>query len=172
MLDYKFTMDARGVIQGFKKLAERLPEAAYRGLRRIAVGVFDNAHQWLSGAGGGTRGYKNVWSATGYQRVKTKMGAAPGGYPVPVRTGHLRRSLAWLAPGASKSGDVGTVSAGRDEFIVFNSAAYASDVFLGKGRHAAFGPRDALKDALDMFNQGANAEMIMGQEVQREINRA
>jgi hypothetical protein len=172
MLDLKVTIDNdKVVIAGLEKIAARMPGAVNRGLRRSAAGIYAIGMQWLSGKGGQTRTYSREWSAGGEVRTKKKYGAAPGGYPVPVRTGHLRRSLNWLAPGQSKSGDVGIFTAGPNEVVVFNSASYARAIFLGLGSSAQFGPRDALKDALEMFNRGAQIQQMIGEEIQKEINK-
>lgn len=172
MLDLKVTIDNdKVVIAGLEKLAAEMPGAVSRGLRRSAAGIYAIAYQWLSGKGGGTRTYSREWSAGGEVRKKKKMGAAGGGYPVPVRTGHLRRSLGWLAPGNSKSGDVGTFKAADDEVVVFNSARYAANVFLGRGSSAKFGPRDALRDALNYFNHGGQIQQMISEEIRKEINK-
>ncbi|HAR46635.1 MAG TPA: hypothetical protein DCS05_10875, partial [Nitrospiraceae bacterium] len=90
MLDLKVTIDNdKVVILGLEKLAAEMPGAVKRGLRRSGAGIYAIAMQWLSGKGGGTTTYSREWSAGGEVRTKKKYGAAPGGYPVPVRTGHL-----------------------------------------------------------------------------------
>jgi hypothetical protein len=153
MLDLKVSIENdKVVVQGLQDLADRFPAAIKRGLKRIAAGIFGHAYQWLSGAGA------NVSNVPG------------GGYPIPVRTGHLRRSLDWLAPGESKSGDAGTFRAGDDEVVIFDSASYAPAVFLGRGSSAAYGPRDAVKDALDLFNHGDKIRWTLGEEIRKEIN--
>jgi len=131
-----------------------MPGAIKRGLRRIAAGIHAIAYQWLSGPGA------------------KKSYVSGGGYPVPVRTGHLRRMLDWLAPGDSKSGDIGAFTAGDDEVVIFDSASYAPAIFLGRGSSDKFGPRDALRDALDYFNHGGQIQQILGEEIRKEINKA
>jgi hypothetical protein len=154
LLDLKVTIENdKVVIQGLQDLAREMPQAIKRGLRRSAAGIYAIAFQWLSGPGA------------------QKSGIPGGDYPVPVRTGHLRRSLDWLAPGQSKSGDVGTFKAGDDEVVIFDSALYAPAVFLGRGSSAKFGPRDALKDALDYFNHGGQIQQMIGEEIRKEINK-
>ncbi len=153
MLNVRVIIDGEAVERSLKSLAERFPDAVNRGLERMAVGIYGLAGQWLNGPGA------------------KKSNIPGGGYPVPRRTGHLWRSLIMLGPGESKSGDVGTVSAQNNEFIITDTASYAPAIFLGLGSSAKFGPRDALRDALDLFNHGANAEMLIGQEIQKEINK-
>ncbi len=154
MLDLKVSIEGdKVVINGLDRIAKELPNAVKRGLKRSAVGIFDHAKQWLSGPGA---------KASNIPR---------GGYPVPVRTGHLRQSLDWLAPGESKSGDIGTFTAGEDEVVIFDSASYAHVIFLGLGSSKAYGPRDALKDALDLFNHGANIQRVIEEEVRKELNK-
>lgn len=172
MLNVKITpINEKIVIEDLGAFAENFRPATMRGLERAAAGIFELAHDWLSGPGGGTVTYKREWSAGGEVRRKKKYGNPPGGYPVPVRTGHLRRSLAWLGPGESKTGDVGSVTAGDDEFIIFNSASYALAVFLGLGSSSAYGPRDAIADAFMMFNHGGGIQRLISEEVRKEIHK-
>jgi hypothetical protein len=172
MLDIKVSIENKEVvIQGLDKLGFGIDIAATKGLQRATVGIFGIAFQWLSGAGGQTRTYSREWSAGGEIRRKKKYGAAPGGYPVPVRTGNLRRLLNWLWPGESKSGDAGTFTAGPDEFVIYDSASYAAAVFLGRGSSAPYGPRDALRDALELFNHGGMIQQLIGEEITKEMNK-
>jgi hypothetical protein len=176
MLDLKVTIENdKVVVQGLQNLAARFPGAVKRGLRRSAAGIYSIAFQWLSGPGGA--GKKQRSDYTGFTKksgeaVSFRSFHTSGGYPVPVRTSHLRRQLDWLAPGGSKSGDLGTFKAGDNEVVIFDSALYAPAVFLGRGSSAKFGPRDALKDALEMFNRGAQIQQIIGEEIRKEINQA
>ena len=154
MLNIKVNMkNETVVVDGMRDLASRFPDAVMRGLERSAAGIFSYAYKWLSGAG------------------SKKSRIASGGYPVPVRTGHLRRSLDWLAPGETKTGDLGTFSAGSDEVVIFDSAEYAPDIFLGLGSSQKFGPRDALRDALFLFDHGGNIQRVISEEIQKEINK-
>ncbi len=172
MLDVKITVDENKIVlENLERLGNNLKPAAMRAVERVAGGTYDGAMQWLSGPGGQTRSYSREWSAGGEVRKKKQYGAAPGGYPVPVRTGHLRRSLAWLAPGQSKSGDVGTVTAGEDEFIIFDSASYALQIFEGTGSSAAYGPRNAILDSFEMFNRSGQIQQLVGEEVRKEIDK-
>jgi hypothetical protein len=141
------------VIQGLQKLADEFPGAIKRGLKNIGRGVYAEAYQWLSGPGA------------------KKSNIPGGGYPVPVRTGHLRRSLDFLDPGQSKSGDVGTFTAGDNEVVVFDSASYASAVFMGRGSSSPYGERDALRDGLDVFDRTKGIAFAIDLEIRKEINK-
>ncbi len=154
MLELKVEIkNGKVILDGLRDLAREMPGAVRRGLKRIAAGIYGHAFQWLSGAG-------------------AKASNVPGGgYPVPVRTGHLRRSLDWLSPGESKSGDLGAFTAGPDEVVIFDAASYAPAIFLGLGSSEPYGPRDALKDALYIFDHGGNIQRVIGEEVTREINK-
>lgn len=145
MLDVKVIGD-KVVVSNMTGLAGEMPNAIKRGVTRIAKGVHREAYAWLSGAAG-----------------------APGGYPVPVRTGHLRRMLDWLQPGQSKTAEWGTVSAATNEAVVYDSAIYSDVIHEGKGSSAKFGPRQFLTDALERFNTGDRVTVILEQEVQKDI---
>lgn len=87
--------------------------------------------------------------------------SATGAYPVPVRTGHLRRSLAMLFPGQSKAG----LSAGLDEAIVYNPAAYAWAIHQGREDMGTEGRpflSDAVKDTLGLLDGIAQNELDRG----------
>jgi len=176
MLNLKVTIENdKVVVQGLQDLARQFPVAIKRGLRRSAAGLYAIGCQWLSGKGGA--GKKQRSDYTGFTKksgeaVSFRSFHTSGGYPVPVRTGHLRRSLDWLAPGDSKSGDLGTFKAGDDEVVIFDSALYAPAVFLGRGSSEKFGARDALRDALELFNHGGQIQQILGEEIRKEINKA
>jgi len=168
------------VIQNLAHLAAEMPKAVDRALVRAAIGIERAAHDYLSGAGGAgkskRRDYEGFerknWGAAGkshYQTFRSYQGA--GGYPVPVRTGHLRRSLAWLRPGTSKTGDSGTFSAGDHEVVIFDSAEYANAIHEGKGSSAKFGRRPYLQNALQLFNQGDRIRQIMEEEIGKEIEK-
>src|SRR5512139_1469234 len=100
MLDITVTTKGdKVVIEGLGRFRSALlGEAIRSGLERVAKGVQRGASELLSG----------------------KKEPA-GGYPVPVRIGHLRRSLDWLKPGETKTGEAGTFTAGKHESVVYNS---------------------------------------------------
>ena len=122
------------ILEGLRQAAEDMPGAVKKGLSNVAIGVNNVAFDWLSGAGKGD--------------------VAAGGYPVPVRTGHLRRLQNWLKPGQSKSGEAGTFRAGAMEVLVYNSASYARSIHDGLGSSGKFGRRPFLEDGFKQFNEG------------------
>jgi hypothetical protein len=154
MLDLRVEIkNDRVVMQGLEKLAREFPGAVKRGLKNIGRGVYQQAFQWLSGPGA------------------KKSNIPGGGYPVPVRTGHLRGRLDWLDPGQSKSGEAGTFTAGDMETVVFDSASYAGDIFSGSGSSGPYGERDALRDGLDVFDRTRGVVFTIDLEIRKEINR-
>ena len=168
MLDIRVTIEGhKVVIEGLQKLGTKINAATRRGLERIGKGVFSEAYDWLSGTG-----------ALYIQRLSKKTGkfyrqkfleTSAGGYPVPVRSGHLRGRLAWLKPGEVKSAGGRTFFAFLNETVIYNSADYAETIFEGKGTSAAYGPRDALKDGLNRFNQGGKIKDILEEEIHKEL---
>lgn len=184
MLKVQITVSGdRVAIANLGTLAEQFPAAIKRSLKRIAAGTHREAHAFLSGAGAGQsisrrtrQRLADAGDITGFtkktgERVDFKLYQNSGGYPVPVRTGHLRRMLDFLYPGQSKSGPSGTFTAGPMETVIFNSAAYASAIHEGRNSSAKFGPRSFLTDALMRFNEGAQIKRIVEEEINREIAR-
>lgn len=160
MLDISVKVEGdKVVIEGLNKFAAEMPGSVRRGLERVAKGIFREASAWLKGPGNKASTRKGI------------AGSMPGSYPVPVRTGHLRRSLGWLKSGASKTGDVGTFTAGPDEVVIYNSARYASSIHEGTGTSAKYGPRRFLKDALEIFNRGEGIKKVIEEEIQKTIKR-
>lgn len=148
MLDIKIEGD-KVIIDNLQHLkSEGMVSAILRGLERIGKGIFREAYAWLSGAKGN-----------------------PGSYPIPVVRGWLRRQLNWLKPGESKTGEVGTFTAGNMETVIYDAAIYADPVFHGKGSSAKYGERDALKDALRIFNQGDRIKAVLEEEIGKEIKK-
>lgn len=154
MLDIQITIEGdKVIIQRLQKFADRIPDAAEIGLSKIGKGIHREAYEWLSGPG-------------------AKASNVPGGgYPVPVRTGHLRRRLDWLEPGKSKTTEAETFTAGPTEIIVYDSAEYAATIHEGRGSSAKFGPRRYITDALEIFNRGARIKKIVEKEIQKEIDK-
>ena len=167
MLDIRVTIEGQKVvIEGLQKLGPKINAATRRGLERIGKGVFGQAYYWLSGPGSV---FENRTSKSGKQYRKKVADYLPGGYPVPVRIGHLRGRLAWLKPGEAKSADGQTFFAFLNETVIYDSADYAEDIFEGKGTSAKYGPRDALQDGLARFNQGGRIKDILEEEIQKEL---
>lgn len=145
------------ILDGLRQAAEAMPGAVKRGLTNVAIGVNNAAFDWLSGAGGANK--KTTTKYVGFvrkdgteQEFRTYQGS--GAYPVPVRTGHLRRLQNWLKPGQSKSGEAGTFRAGDMEVVVYNSASYARSIHDGLGSSRKFGRRPFLEDGFKKFNEG------------------
>jgi hypothetical protein len=164
MLNVQVTIDDKALT----RLGTGLQPAIRRGLGRIVKGVHRKADDNLSGAGGLGRG--KVQKYTGFTR---KSGEAQtfrnmtgsGKYPVPVRTGNLRRLLDFVLPGQTKSSGGKTFSSSMDSVIVFDSALYAMTIHEGKGSSAKFGRRAFLTDGLLQFDTGGRMRTIMEEEV-------
>ncbi len=175
------------IIEGLQQLAAEMPRVVKRGLKRVAIGVHREAMDFLNGAGGmnsyetrTSKGGKQYQKKTGskvemYDGFTRASGEAQqfkrftdsGGYPVPVRTGNLKRLLDFLAPGQSK----GSFTAGPFEGVVFDSAGYATVIHDGNGSSAKFGPRPFLTDALKRFNQGDQIAATLEDELRTEIKK-
>jgi hypothetical protein len=116
--------NARRIAEIFADRRAKWDAALPRAMRRAVVAVEVRASELLTGAGG------------------------TGSYPVPVRTGTLRRAL-------------GSRVVGRTEGIVFNTAGYARAIHTGqiatgyKGRgRKQVGPRPFLSDAVERARPG------------------
>lgn len=158
MLDISVKIEGdKVVIAGLNRFAAELPAAVQRGMERVAIGIYREASAWLNGPGSKVSVRKGV------------KGSQAGAYPVPVRTGNLRRSLNWLKSGESKTGDAGTFTAGANEIVIYNAARYADIIHEGRGSSAKFGPRRFLTDALKIFNQGNQIKTIIEEEINKEI---
>ena len=137
------------IIRDLPTASMRIPAAADRALTRSAKGIYREAFSFLSGPG-------------------AKASNVPaGGYPVPVRTGFLRQALDWVAPGQSKAGVQGVVTAGKNEALIYDSAEYARVIHEGTGSSATFGPRAYLIDGLEKFNEGDHIQHIFEEELRR-----
>lgn len=155
------------VINNLQGLISDYPKAIQRGMSRSVKGIHRLAVDFLSGAGS-----KGIYVTTksGGKRWKKRDTPIPGGgYPVPVRTGNLRRMLDFVEPGRSKSSNGSTFTAGPMEAIVYNSAEYARVIHTGTGSSAKFGPRKYLYDALDQFNQGNRIADNISEEISADI---
>jgi len=99
------------------------------------------------------------------KNLSGKAGAAPGSDPIPVRTGHLRRSEDYILPGRAKSGI--TTKAGQAMLV--NTASYAHAIHEGNGPHAVFGPRPFMEDAVPAIRARMPKTMIVA--MQRSLSR-
>lgn len=171
-LNLQLTIEGdKAIIEGLNKISKELHPAAMRGLQKSAIGIYGEANKFLSGAGAkGT--HREVTSKTGKKYLKWEKRSSPvpsGGYPVPVRTGWLRRSLAWLKSGESKTGEAGTFTAGPHEVVIYNPAAYAHAIHEGLGSSKKFGPRPFLTDAFKKFNEGDQIVKNVENEIRKAI---
>jgi len=167
MIDIRVTIEGdKVIIAGLHGLSSELRPAISSGLSRIAEGAFDEAYRWLSGPGSL---YETRTSKTG-KTYRRKVGDfLPGQYPVPVRTGWLRRMLYWLKPGTTKThGDI-TITTGTLEAIVGNAAAYAETISEGKGTSARHGRRPYIEDGLKRFNAGNKMQHTIEYEIGKTL---
>jgi hypothetical protein len=187
MLVLTATIDGDKIIlQGLANIAHEMPAAIGRGLNRIGPGIYAEAFKILNGPSRAqlrVKG-KRAWRATGWTHENPSrprgqsdlLGARPGSYPVPKITGNLLKLLGWVGPGESKSSGDLTFTAGALELVLFDSAAYATSVFLGKDSSAAYGERDAIRDGMDnydKFSSGGHTKMadVLNEEIQKEIDK-
>ena len=177
MLDLTVTIEGdKVVINGLKHLVNQVPDAIKRGLEQNAIGIYTAAQGFLSGSGGTNKKVRTDY--TGFtkksgEEVKFRSYEGAGAYPpVPIRTKGLLDHLYWLKSGESKSGPLGTVTAGPFEVIISDSAEYARVIHEGTGSSAKFGPRRYLTDALEKFNQGDAIKRNLEAEIQKEISKA
>lgn len=155
------------VLCNLQGLVNDYPRAIQRGMSRSVKGIHRMAVDYLSGPGG--KG-EYVTTKTGTTRWKKRTTPIPsGGYPVPVRTGNLRRLLDFVEPGQSKSSNGQTFTAGPMEAVAYNSAEYARVIHDGTGSSAKFGPRPYLFDALEQFNQGDRIASNIAEEIAADI---
>jgi hypothetical protein len=159
------------IVRGLQQLAAEMPKIVQRGLKKVVRGVHREAMDLLNGAGGAGRKAQIVGPSRGFTKKSgesvnfKQQFAGAGGYPVPVRTGNLKRLLDFVDPGGSK----GSFNAGTMEVIVFNSAQYASSIHNGTGSSAKFGERPFLTDALNKFNAGGQIAATIENELNTEI---
>lgn len=178
----------QSVLEGEKQLlheADRIatgsPRAVLRGLETSARGIFDESFKRLTGPGRPSVRLRNTRAEfhaargivrSGRTRLRgqsSMLGARPGSYPVPTVTGNLRNHLDWLGPGETKRGEAGSITAGQNEFILFNSAAYARvihDPKPGESSHR-YGRRPFLDDGVKDYGFGRIRQNIEA-EVARE----
>lgn len=155
------------VLRGLRGLERDMPKALQRTLTRAAIGTHRAAFDWLNGAG-----------------IK-KLNISGGGYPVPARTGALKRLLRWLKPGESvhaapfvvskknphkkigtRIGGGSSFKAGKLEAIVYDTAEYAEVIHQGLGSSAKFGARPFITDGFERFNRGDHLKKITEKEIE------
>jgi hypothetical protein len=170
------------IIEGLNKLASDIPEAIQSGLIEAVKGIHQNAKYFLH-----AEGAKGTYEKTKTGKFRWKKRDVPvsaGGYPVPIRSGTLGRSLKWLFPGQTESWGTfsdlnsrkvfkaGSVTAGPFEAIVFNIAPYAHVISEGTRTSAKYGPRPFLTDALKRFNEGDKLTKIMHENIEKAKKKA
>ena len=180
MIDLHVTVEGdKALISGLEHAAAGIPKATTRGLSRIVKGVHGGAHDYLSGPGGAGKeqrrkpdegeraGFKNKTTGA---KVQFDLFEGAGAYPVPVRRGNLRRLLAYVEPGQTKTGANGaSFTAALDEAIVYDSAEYASVILNATGSSEKFGPRDYLTDGYNRFDEGDRVVKILEEEIAKEM---
>lgn len=154
MLSVSVTVaEDKAVIQGLGRLRREMPDAIRSGLSRAIQGMHREAYDWLSGAGA----------------QASNVGA--GGYPVPIRTGHLRRSLDFLPPSSRRTSEGHIWETGPLEAMLYNSAIYAAAIFAGTGSSAKFGARPVLADALKAFERRSGIAKAIEKEIAAVIQK-
>jgi len=163
------------IIDGLRNFAIAAPLAVQRGLKKAVRGVHREAMEFLNGSGGVGKKSQIVGPSRGFVKksgesvnFKQQFSGA-GAYPVPVRTGNLKRLLDFVDPGQSITSNGKTFSAANMEAVVFDSAQYASVIHQGTGSSAKFGKRAYLDDALANFNQGDGIAKTIETEMMAEI---
>lgn len=171
------------VIENLNAMPGKALKMAGKGLGIVAKGVHRDAMDFLNGAGGDNRntrigkrqikkeGIRDGFAKKSGESVKFRLWKDSGGYPVPVRTGNLKRLLDFLEPGETFSNDRGSFTAGKTEVVVFDSARYARVIHEGTGSSAKFGRRPFLHDALQKFNAGDNIVHIVTREIEKGLSR-
>ena len=180
MLDIRVTIDGdKIIIANLQHLSRELPKAVDRGLAKVAKEIHRNAFEFLNGAG--SKGLSSeVISKKGKKYLKWEKRTSPissGGYPVPIRTGHLRGRLnnavdsmmAFLHPTESRNVNGLIFSAKEHEAVVYNAAEYANVIHEGRGSSAKFGRRPFLGDALARFNGESGIKAAIENEIDKLI---
>jgi len=167
------------LIQVLNQFAAELPGAVRRGLKHVVRGIHPLAKNLLNGAGGAGKKAKLIGPIKGSRGFTKKSGEevtfkvfrGAGGYPVPVRSGNLKRLLDWVDPGESVTSNGRTFSAGNMEAAIFDSAEYARAIHDGRGSSRKFVPRPFLTDALNRFNAGAGIANIISREIEAVLKQ-
>lgn len=171
MLDINVTIEGdKVVIEGLWKLGPKVNRSVRNALTKIGEGIYREAFDYLSGPGAT---YETRVSKKSGKEYKKKIKNLPaGGYPVPVRTGWLRRMLNWLKPGETKSSGGLTFTAFLNETILYNAAEYSDVIREGKGTSEKYGPRPYDTDALKRFNRGFDNRIqgTIEEEIQKDLD--
>jgi hypothetical protein len=171
VLDIRVTMDnGKVVIEGLRSLSSGFPGAISRALTTSAKGIYRFAFEYLSGPGGASKKVRNDY--TGFKtasgnKVKFRAYRGAGNYPVPVRTGYLRKMLDWLKPGESKSANGLIFAAATDEAVIYDSANYSRTIHEGLSSSRKYGKRPFIVNALQRFNQGGRIRKNLLDEIEK-----
>lgn len=172
------------VIENLNAMPRLVHLASNRGLKKVAIGVSRLSVDYLNNGGAkGTSTWKTS-KKTGKEYLSWKKNDAPvssGAYPVPTRTGHLKRLMFFLGADESKTVTYSDIKdrkqyssefkTGPNEVIVFNAAHYSRVIHEGLGSSAKFGRRPFLHDALQKFNAGDNIVHIVTREIEKGLSR-
>lgn len=175
------SMMMRGMNTAINKLEvtdrREIPKREHAILKEIARQTYAGAHDRLSGPGRKKARLKNsvemrfqdgnisrkLKRKTAKRGQADSLGARPGSYPVPVQTGHLRRSLGMVMPGDTVTSNGLSFTAGDDEAMVFNSAEYANVIHEGAEKYdnTPYGPRRYITDAFEDVDVEGISAMVM-----------
>lgn len=178
MLSINVTISGDKVlIQGLNQFAAELPGTVRKGLKNVVRGIHPLAMAFLNGAGGVGRKSQITGPSRGFTKksgeqvnFKPQLSNA-GGWPVPVRTGNLKRLLDWVDPGQTVTSNGATFSAGNMEVVIFDSAEYANPIHEGTGSSLKFGPRRFLTSALSRFNTTVGIANIIETEIDAALQK-
>ncbi len=175
-------MMMRGMNKAINKLgrmaSHEMPMRERAVLREVARQTFAGAHDRLSGPGRkkarltGRSAEHDIFGNITRKRIRKTakrgqsddLGARPGSYPVPVQTGHLRRSLGMVMPGATITSGGLAFTAGDDEALVFNSAEYGNVIHEGSEKYdnTPHGPRRFITDSFEEVDVEGISAVEMG----------
>jgi len=165
------------LIEGLGQFIEEMPGTIRKGLKKIVRGIHPLAMAFLNGVGGAGRKAQITGPSRGFTRksgetvnFKPQLSGA-GGWPVPVRTGNLKRLLDFLDPGQTITAGGMTFTAGDMEVVLFDSAEYANVIHEGLGSSRKFGPRRFATSALSRFNTTVGIANTLNNEISESLKR-
>ncbi|MCK5021374.1 MAG: hypothetical protein KAS32_30460 [Candidatus Peribacteraceae bacterium] len=147
-------------LEAFDRLLseEVIPEI----LSVIGTDVLAAAVDNLSGP---SKGVRTIKTKSGAQRTEPINPGLAGDYPVPLYSGHLRRSMDIVLPGMSKAAGGDTFTAGENEVVIFNSAEYAGVIHEGGGSSEKYGRRAFLEDAINDYVGDGKSQAVVDNKV-------
>lgn len=165
------------LIEGLGEFADEIPGTLRRGLKKTVRGIHPLAMAYLNGAGGAGRKAQITGPSRGFTKksgesvnFKQQLSGA-GAYPVPVRTGNLKRLLDFVDPGQTITSNGMAFSAGDMEVILFDSAEYAYPIHQGTGSSRKFGARPFATDALKRFNSETGIANVLENEISESLKK-